>query len=239
MPAWRHPRFWGVTAATAVGVGITVSLGLWQLDRARQKMALQSAIETQAARQPIHSPALANPSDALLMVHRLARLRGEWLPQHTVFLDNRQMQGRPGFFVLTPLRLEGSSAVVVVQRGWVARDFIERTRLPPVPTPAGIVDVQGRIAPWPSQLYAFEGSERGSIRQNVDQDSWSAEVGSTLSPVSVLQTQGADDGLSRQWPVVVTGVDKHHGYAFQWFGLAVLISALYVWYQFVRRQSPT
>ena len=29
------------------------------------------------------------------------RLEGIWRPEHTVFLDNRQMKGRPGFFVVT------------------------------------------------------------------------------------------------------------------------------------------
>lgn len=229
-------RFWAVTAAAVVGVAITASLGLWQLDRAEQKLALQGAIEAQTALSPVENPALISATEPSLLVHRMARLRGEWLAQHTVFLDNRQMQGRPGFFVLTPLRLEGSAAIVVVQRGWVARDFIERTRLPPVPTPPGVVEVVGRIAPWPSQLYAFDGPEQGTIRQNADRDVWSIQVGAQLLAVSVLQTTGPDDGLSRQWPVAATGVDKHHGYAFQWFGLAVLITALYVWFQFVRRQ---
>lgn len=238
MKPWRYLRFWVITGAAALGLGITASLGLWQLDRAEQKLALQAGIDSQATLPPVSTPDLTGATDPSVLVHRLARLRGEWLAQHTVYLDNRQMQGRPGFFVLTPLRLEGSSSIVVVQRGWVARDFIERTRLPPVPTPPGLVEVEGRIAPWPSQLYAFEGSEQGSIRQNVDRVAWSAQMGIGLLAVSVLQTQDVNDGLSRHWPVAATGVEKHYGYAFQWFGLAVLITALYVWFQFVRRSSP-
>jgi len=35
--------------------------------------------------------------------------------------------------------------------------------------------------------------------------------------------------------VVGTGVDKHYGYAFQWFGLCGLMALLYVWFQIVRR----
>jgi len=34
---------------------------------------------------------------------------------------------------------------------------------------------------------------------------------------------------------VTSGVERHHGYAFQWFGLAALIVFLYAWFQFLRR----
>jgi surfeit locus 1 family protein len=40
--------------------------------------------------------------------------------------------------------------------------------------------------------------------------------------------------LLREWPQAATGVEKHYGYAFQWFGLALLIALLYVWFQIVR-----
>jgi surfeit locus 1 family protein len=51
----------------------------------------------------------------------------------------------------------------------------------------------------------------------------------------VLQTGEASEGLLRQWAEPSTGIDKHYGYAFQWFGLAGLIFILYVWFQIVRR----
>jgi surfeit locus 1 family protein len=57
-------------------------------------------------------------------------VQGRWLPVAPVFLDNRQMDGRPGFFVLSPLQLDRGD-VVLVQRGWVPRDMQDRSRLPP------------------------------------------------------------------------------------------------------------
>lgn len=53
--------------------------------------------------------------------------------------------------------------------------------------------------------------------------------------LSVLQTGPASEGMQREWPVIGAGVDKHYGYAFQWFGLSSLIALLYVWFQLVRR----
>jgi len=59
-----------------------------------------------------------------------------------------------------------------------------------------------------------------------------------LLPLVVVQTGGASDGLQRDWAPADSGVDKHYGYAFQWFGLSGLIALLYVWFQFVRRLHP-
>ena len=49
-----------------------------------------------------------------------------------------------------------------------------------------------------------------------------------------------DDGLARDWPAPATGVETHHGYAFQWFALSALITGLYVWFQLIRprRRQP-
>ena len=166
-------------------------------------------------------------------MHRPVVLRGTWLPQHTVFLDNRQMQGKPGFYVVTPLQLAGSDAAVLIQRGWVQRDFTDRQKLPAVPTPAGIDEVRGRIAPPPAKLYEFSGAQAGPIRQNLDVAQFRAQTRLALPELSVQQTGPAADGLLRDWPEPATGVDKHYGYAFQWWALSALIAILYVWFQII------
>ena len=43
----------------------------------------------------------------------------------------------------------------------------------------------------------------------------------------------ASEGLQRDWDAPDTGVDKHHGYAFQWFALCALLVGLYAWFQWV------
>ncbi|MFY3386683.1 SURF1 family protein [Paracidovorax sp. MALMAid1276] len=243
-------------------MAVTASLGRWQLSRAAEKQALQSMLdararlpaldataflgaagtETAATAQTAAAEAPSPSPPAHEWLHRAVTLQGRWLGAHTVFLDNRQMQGRPGFFVLTPFQVEGRSDVVVVQRGWVPRNFQDRTQLPPVATPEGLVRLQGRVAAAPSRLYEFQGGggAEGSsrIRQNLDLYAFRAETGLALASLTVLQTDSADsagDGLQRDWPVVGAGVDKHYGYAFQWFGLCGLIALLYVWFQIVRR----
>jgi surfeit locus 1 family protein len=236
-------RFWLITLAALAGMLLTASLGRWQLSRAAEKQAMQTALDERTRMRPIGAPELlagADTAGAQALVHRAVVLEGRWLPEHTVYLDNRQMLGRPGFYVLTPLQLStpGSTAVLV-QRGWIPRGFEDRTRLAPVQTPAGTVRIEGRIALPPSRLFEFggtagsEGSSR--IRQNLDLAAFRTETGLPLANLTVLQTGTASDGLQRDWPVAGAGIDKHYGYAFQWFGLCGLIATLYVWFQIVRR----
>jgi surfeit locus 1 family protein len=173
--------------------------------------------------------------DPVLEMHRGVLLRGRWLPAHTVFLDNRPMNGKTGLYVATPLQLEGSSAVVLVLRGWVARNFVDRARLPALQTSAEVVEIQGRIAPAPSKLYELGDADAGPIRQNLDIVRVKAETGLPLLAVWVQQTDAVSEGLLRDWPPANLGVHKNYGYAFQWFGLGALIAVLYVWFQIVRR----
>ena len=238
------PRFWLIALAALLGVLVTVSLGRWQLSRAAEKEALQAALDERGRLPAVDGAALlsaaAAPADTQALVHRAVVLQGRWLPQHTVYLDNRQMQGRPGFFVLTPLQLAApNTGVVLVQRGWAPRNFQDRSALPPVDTLVGaVVRVDGRIAAAPARLYEFQGAARSEgssrIRQNLDLAAFRTETGLALAPLTVMQTGPASEGLQRDWPVVGAGIDKHYGYAFQWFGLCGLIALLYVWFQIVR-----
>ncbi len=277
------------------GIAGTAALGRWQLDRAAQKEALAAAIEARGAQAPLAGPALLQAlAPASDLVHRPVVLQGRWLAQHTLYLDNRQMHGRPGFFVFTPLelalpvplsialappgghetgaserrgteegpprtegavplprserggsRVSGSGGVsfppvVLVQRGWIPRNFQDRTALSPVDSPTGVVEVSGRLALSPPRLYelapgADPVSQTSRIRQNLDMGHLRVETGLPLLDVSVVQTGADSEGLQRDWPRVEAGVDKHYGYAFQWFGLSVLMAVLYVWFQFIRR----
>ena len=230
---------WLVLLAALLAAALTARLGLWQLDRAAQKVALQAAIEAEAGK-----PALANAElGGEGQLHRHVSLRGSWLPERTVWLDNRPMDGHTGFFVVTPLRLAGRGDVILVQRGWAPRNQLDRQQLPPLATPAGEVLVQGRLAASPSRLYELGAGSTGAIRQNLDPAAFAVESGLKLLPLTVVQTaaDSPDDTLLRHWPAPDLGLQKHYGYAFQWFALCALIVGLYVWFQLVRprlRKQP-
>ncbi len=226
-----------VLLAAVVACLVTARLGVWQLDRAESKLALQAAIQTAAEGPPLSQAELARDEDGLSrQLHRQITLKGEWLDSATVYLDNRQMRGRPGFFVVTPLRLASGDAVLV-QRGWLPRDAQDRSRVPAFTKQVGVVTVLARIEAAPSRLASLGQEAPGPIQQNIDVEEQSRALGLTLRPLSVQQLVAPGDqpdGLLRDWPQVSVDVHKHYGYAAQWFVFCAMIAGLYVWFQLLR-----
>jgi surfeit locus 1 family protein len=259
--SFRHRQLI-LAIAALLGIVITALLGRWQLSRADQRERMQMTIDAKQQLPALETAALTAMvggfTDDIVAqaLHRKANVRGTWLPQHTVFLDNRQMFGRPGFYVMTPLQLEGSSSVLMVQRGWVARNFVDRNQLPNVATSQGVVEIKGRLAGPPTRLLdlgtAVEPATRlptnataaapgfPPIRQNLDLTVFAKETKLALMPLTLMQTSLPTeiavtlpkDGLQRDWPQVNSGAIKNYGYAAQWFALSALIAGLYGWFQF-------
>ena len=227
-------RFWLLTTAAILVAALTFSLGQWQLRRAAQKQALMLAIEAQSNESILKAADLSTFKNLQDVVHRRAVLKGVWRADRTVFLDNRQMNGKTGLIAVTPLLLDGTGQIILVQRGWVLRNFANRAAEPDIQTPAGPVTVTGRLAPPPSKLYEFKGLDSGQIRQNIDIAAFSSETSLPLIPVSMVQMGPANEGLLRDWAAPNVGIDKHYGYAFQWFGLCALVVGLYAWFQVIQ-----
>lgn len=244
-------RFWLVMFAAGVAVTVTLSMGRWQLARAAYKELLQGRIAEKSQLPALTGSSVLTGMPAPVahvgedkLLDRMLSLSGRWLPEHTLLLDNRPMNNRQGFYVLTPLQDSATGQVVMVQRGWVQRDFNDREHVPAFETPAGVVRVLGRIAHGPSQTLALSGSSQGDtgsiqaqgahrIRQNLNLSVYREETRLPLWDHLLLQTDAAAEGLQRDWPLPNAGVEKHYGYAFQWFGLSALIAVLYVWFQLV------
>ena len=244
--AWRTARWWFVTVVALIAMAVTARLGVWQSDRAQQKEGLHHLQQTQALLAPLTNAAFESPMDAAQGLHRRVSLQGVWRPEHTVFLQNRSQNGVPGFWVLTPLQLSPSS-MVLVQRGWAPRDRVSSEVLPPIETPPGLVEVQGRWVAPPSRMVELTREEAApaprssAIRQNLDVNAWAAEMKLSIL-ATVLQTGSASEGLARDWAPALSGADKNRGYAFQWFALSGLVAVLFVWFQIIlvlRHVSPT
>jgi len=240
---------WVIALASALAVLLTANLGFWQLRRADEKVTIQTKLEERLAMAPVTEQEIQTAQATRNwepLHHRRVTLKGKWMDRGTVFLNNRPMSGQTGFFVVTPMALKDGALVVLIQRGWVPRDPVNRERLPDLPTSRDVVEVEGRFAPQPSRMYELGQDEAGRIRQNLSASELSEELGVRIEPVSVLQLtpEGQDasqlqDGLMRQWPMSFPDVHKHYGYAFQWFGLSGLVVVLYVWFQIIspRRRS--
>jgi len=232
-------RAWAPTLAALVVVAVTFSLGNWQVRRADAKRALQAQRDAAERDAPVDLSAAGNDA-AALEGHRV-RVRGRFVTEFDVFIDNRTHQGVAGFHVLSPLRLEGSDSYVLVLRGWVASDPRERWRVPQVPAPDGEVQVEGiaqrELARTLELGRTPEPGPDDHIWLNVDLDryrSWSGlavqwPIVRALTPPQTSRGD-FDDGLVRDWPHPGGDVQKHVAYAFQWYSMAALAAGLWIWF---------
>ncbi|WUR14249.1 SURF1 family protein [[Empedobacter] haloabium] len=215
--------------ATVVLVGLGVALGQWQTRRADQKLALQAKLASANAQAPLR---LDGAPIALAQAEwRRVAVRGTFVANWPVYLDNRPHGGQAGFYVLMPLRIEGTDRHVLVLRGWLPVDAARRQHIMPYATPAGAVAIEGiarRDAGHVLQLGAAAPLVRGAIVQNADVPQVAAASGLRLLPFVIQQTSGGTDRLVRDWPAPELGVDKHRGYAFQWYALALTALLFFV-----------
>jgi surfeit locus 1 family protein len=223
---WRFRPGAAVTAATVAFCALTVALGLWQRQRAAEKDALQARFERLGAAAPRVLPARLVAADDYALRRVVAR--GVYADRFTILLDNRVHRGRPGYHVLSPLRIAGGDVHVLVDRGWVAAGRT-RSDLPRVATPAGEQTVEGTATLPSGRVYELApDTAAGPVWQNLVLDRYREWSKLELQPVVIQQTGAAADGLVREWDRPDAGADRHRAYALQWFALAALALLLYV-----------
>lgn len=221
---------WIPFVAALLAAVLGVSLGEWQRGRAVQKESIAAAIQSRSALAPMRLKAA--PADGIdSLEYRRVILRGSFLADWPVYLDNRPYGGRGGFYLAMPFSLV-DGGVVLVLRGWLPRDPRERTRVPLVHTPTGEIEIEGRIRRDAGQVLQLGKPEKlqpGAIVQNLTPSEWSAASGQPALPFIIEQTGmpgTAESGLAggpalvRDWPQPSFGADKHRAYAFQWYALA-------------------
>jgi cytochrome oxidase assembly protein ShyY1 len=202
-------------------VAVTARLGFWQRDRAHQKEALQAHITQfeNAPAEPIGSAPLALKD---IEFHRV-RVRGSFVADKVVYLDNRPYDDQPGFYVVMPFKL-ADGGYVLVNRGWLPRNINDRTVIAPYVTPPGQIEIEGIARADATR--AFELGQGGSaphqsIRQNLDLGAYAAEIRLPLQPFVIQQLSDDGDKLVRDWPAPDTDVERNYGYMLQWWGMAI------------------
>ena len=209
-----RPRLWPLALAAAACAAF-VALGSWQARRAEAKRALGAELD-----HALQSPAIELPRGDLHpedFVYRKIAARGQYVADRTVFLANRLRYGKPGYEVVTPLRLDASERCVLVNRGWSVA--------PQVDTPGGEQLVVGIAVERLSRVLQV-GADAGRVRQNLVIEAYAAETGLRLQPIVIEQHSEARDGLVRDWPRPDLGIEKHESYALQWYGFAGLALVL-------------
>ncbi len=213
------------TVAAIAFVALTVFLGRWQVDRGAEKETRQALLEGRLREPPV--VLTGSVDDAEPLVFRRVRAAGAWIAEGQIFIDNRIREGRAGFEVVTPLRLEGRREAVLVNRGWIARGP-EYPRAPDVAIPAGRVEVAGTAVVASRRFLELSADTvSGNVWQNLDLGRYRARAGIAVLPV-VIDADAPGAGLAAVRERPDAGIEKHREYALTWFSLAALAAALWV-----------
>lgn len=237
-----QPRLWP-TLGTLVGLAILLSLGTWQYNRYREKLDIEAVRDARTQMpQAVVSRLIAEDLDEL--GYRRVQLRGRLDTARTILFKHRQYEGRPGFWLATPLRLEGGGAILV-NRGWLpfgeARELAEELRGEPelatfngllYVLPRNIADTRTRAA-----------LARGDISLDGQITEWSTydvEAISEALPYEVVHPHAVLvlDASHRGDPFPLSSMDyvtspymtseRHQGYSIFWYTTAGALVLLYI-----------
>lgn len=216
------------TLVTIAFLYLLISLGQWQISRADYKDEREQLIEQRHDESPV---ALADaPTEQTAQLYMPVKTQGVFDDQHQIYLDNRVVNHKAGYDIYTPLKLQDGTAILV-KRGWIQQG---RTRddLPDISIDQASVNVRGILSRVPSSgLILSENVNRfenwPTVVQYIDLHQLEQVLGYKLFP-SILILDKQSDHAYHQQPIKFNMTsDKHLGYAFQWFGLAVALITIY------------
>ena len=235
-----RPRCWS-TLLVLLLVPLFISFGQWQWNKANVKESRQALRDERNAEPAVQVP--SSPADPESLRYRQVVARGTYEPAFQILVDDRIHRERAGYHVLTPLRLEGSEMRVLVNRGWVPA-LADHSHWPQVETPTGVHEVTG-MAVVPGTRYLALGPDSPSVDssgwqvvwQNLDLVRYQKLINFPLQPMVIeLAPTSLAGGFAREWPRPDEKIERHIGYAFQWWGFAV--ATIIIWLAVnLRRQS--
>ena len=220
----RRPR-WLPLAAAAVAVVLFCGLGLWQLDRARDKGRLMAALE-----RGTRAPVVALPADPAgfgALAYQRVRVAGRLRGGRQFLLDNRIHEGRAGFDVLVPL-VRGNGDTILVDRGWVPATAGREPARPIRLEAPGEVVARGRLwlpSPGVALGPAVSPGDAGWPRlvTRIDYGEMGRTLGTELLPAVIRADASVPWALEPRPLQPRFGPMRHVGYAVQWFALALAV----------------
>ncbi|MFC1410825.1 SURF1 family protein [Streptacidiphilus sp. N1-12] len=238
------PRWLGINLLAVLAVPACLWLGVWQLSRFELHSHAGSHAATQAAelnRAVPLAPLLRGPDAQTVTaadVGREVTFAGSYDTAHQLLVPQRTVNGKSGYYVLTPLRPTGGGLPISVVRGWTAKP----SSVPPAP--AGTVELRGRLqtsedasSPEVISSGGLPAGQVGMISPGTlvnllpysVYNGWVAldgHAGTGLTPVPTYQPSGGAGLTLRAF--------QNLGYTLQWFVFAGFV--VFMWARFVRRE---
>ena len=206
-------------------IAFLTSLGFWQLDRANEKRAIEASI--QKANTGIVE-LIADENRLLEKEYYQVRLKGQYLSNKQFIYDNQIVDQVSGYYVLTPFKLENQSGAIIINRGFIPWNG-DREKLADVSIKKTKSEIKVQISK-PIKRIELKSSEIGNnfpvLIQAVDLVKMSELAGIDFSSMVGLLDASMDDGFVRKWEPYTGSIEKHIGYAVQWFLMAIVLGII-------------
>lgn len=222
---------WPMVIFTMLVFSSLIKLGFWQIERAFEKEQRQERIQALSQRDALtltQVKALEGLQDGINDLP--IKLTGSFDASRIFLLDNQPNKGRLGYRVYQII--ESNDDTILVNLGWV-QGSIDRSVLPEITPVTGQHTITGHVrevevgiqlqaqnladAAWPLRV------------QQIELDKFSVLIGKKLLPFVVYLDTKETLGYKKNWQPIVMPPEKHRGYAFQWFSLALAWISLMIW----------
>lgn len=241
-----RPSLLGIVL-TLICIPLFIKFGLWQYNKAQQKLAIQAAYNHAKVDDALQFPLQDIKNQALNVdewKYKKVTVDGVYETKYQFLLDNQVEGDRVGFHVITPLKINHSSQYVLINRGWIlGKDT--HTDIPSFDTPAGLQTITGQIWVPSKKIFTLENkaiTKNGNsnnyqpwqiVWQNIDIDKYQQCVPFAVSPMAIkLDQDSKAGGFVRNWQVPAERITTHIGYAYQWFGFALATLLIFIYMSF-------
>ena len=202
-----------------------VSLGFWQLDRADQKRTIEASI--QKANTGVVE-LIVNQNELLNKEYYEVRLQGSYVSDKQFIYDNQIVDQASGYYVLTPFVLTGQSNAIMINRGFIPWNG-RRDQLDDIAVDSAFREVKIQVS-RPIKRIELKTSDISNqfpvLIQAIDFDVIEEISSTSFVDVIGLLDPSSDDGFVRKWEPYTGSIEKHIGYAIQWFLMALVLGII-------------
>ena len=202
------------------------SLGIWQIERGQAKTQIMSEFENKLTKDPFYLNAESKKWDRVYV-------SGKWENKKQLLIDNVIHQGIAGYKVLTPLRINETNKLILIDRGWIKQNKF-RDQLPDIQIPEDFESVIGTLEQPELGLVLSDeliSNNWPKISQTKNVEVISKAYTEEIFPMILLADPLLKNSLEyiKITPTNMTPI-KHYGYSSQWFLMFIVLCFMYIWY---------
>ena len=202
------------------------SLGIWQIERGQAKTQIMSEFENKLTKDPFYLNAESKKWDRV-------SVSGKWENKKQLLIDNVIHQGIAGYKVLTPLRINETNKLILIDRGWIKQNKF-RDQLPDIQIPEDFASVIGTLEQPELGLVLSDeliSNNWPKISQTKNVEVISKAYTEEIFPMILLADPLLKNSLEyiKITPTNMTPI-KHYGYSSQWFLMFIVLCCMYIWY---------